>query len=79
MKTNEILLWLFIGIIVILTSAISSYFKYTYRRERLKYVQENTDDKTFAKYLIYKEILGIISVFLIVGYLAYMSKINRRI
>ena len=79
MKTSEILLWLFVGIIVIITSTITSYFKYTYRTQQLKYVQEHTDDKTFAKYLFYKQLFGVILVIIFIGYLAYMAKINRKI
>ena len=79
MKTSELLLLVFVGIIVIITSTISSYFKYTYRTQQLKYVQEHTDDKTFAKYLFYRQLFGFIVVIIFVGYLVYMGKINHRI
>ena len=74
MKTSEILLFVFLGIVIAISSLVSSYFKYKYRTQQLKYVQENTDDKTFANYLLYKQFFGFIGVILIVGYLGYMAK-----
>ena len=79
MKTSEIFLWVFLAIIFIIITTISSYFKYTYRTQQLKYVQEHTDDKTFANYLFYRQIFGLIGLIIIIGYLGYMSKINGKI
>ena len=79
MKTSELLLWMSFGTMIIVISSITSYFKYKYRTQQLKYVQEHTDDKTFANYLFYRQIYGLFVFILIFGYLAYMSKINRKI
>lgn len=79
MNTSEILIWVFLGTIIIITSLVSSYFKYTYRTQQLKYIQEHTDDKTFAKYLLYKQIFALIIIVIIIGYFAYISKMNGKI
>jgi hypothetical protein len=71
MKTSELLLWGFLGTILIIGTIISSYFKYTYRIKQLKYVQEHTDDKTFANYLFYRQLFGIMVVILVIAYLSY--------
>jgi len=79
MKTIEILLWVFLGTIIIIASLVSSYFKYKYRTEQLKYIQENTDDKTFAKYLLYRQISAFIIIIMILGYLLYTGKMNGKL
>jgi len=79
MKTIEILLWVFLGTIIIIASVVSSYFKYKYRTEQLKYIQENTDDKTFAKYLLYRQISAFIIIIIILGYLLYTGKMNGKL
>lgn len=79
MKISEILLWVFLGTIFIISITIRSHFKYTYRTQQLKYIQEHTDDKTFAKYLIYRQIVGVIVVIIMIAYLTYMAKMNGKI
>lgn len=74
MKTSEVLLWVFLLIILLITTTISSFFKYKFRTEQLKYIQENTDDKTFTSYLLFSQLFGLIIFVILIGYLGYMSK-----
>lgn len=79
MKISEILYYSLLAISLTIIIGISSYFKYRYRTEQLKYIQENTDDKTFAKYLLYRQISAFIIIIIIIGYLLYMGKMNGKL
>lgn len=79
MKTSEILYYSLLAISLTITIGISSYFKYRYRTEQIKYIQENTDDKTFAKYILYRQISGFIIIIMILGYLLYIGKMNGKL
>ena len=64
MMSSENALWIgFIILGLIINGLIRGYF----REKRLEYIQQNTDSKTFSQYLLYSQIVGFISIFIIGG------------
>jgi hypothetical protein len=64
MKISQIMYFAFLVIIIIIMLMVNS----TYKQKRLQYIRKNTDDKTFAWYLVYKQAISILILLVILVY-----------
>ena len=61
MNIGKFMYFAFLAIIIIIMLMVNS----TYKQKRLQYIRTNTDDKTFASYLVYKQAISILILLVI--------------